>query len=300
MNEDNLKEQNSDEDRLAYLREQKRLVEEARQAIEQFRQICSLQKEVTVLENEKWSRIDKSVESVQEDVDWYSKEYIIPMQEKQKELHNLETSLISVPEKQGIFGKLGKFFEKFIPGITKEGRQKRRIEGRKGELEEEIESYKILIEKRPFKVFGTDKEIKGKLLERMDVTQLDKYSTMRNDPQNYAKRNNSVKSIADSIRRDDMANLLNSYPALREKANYLTGELVNNGIDAFIRSVNQIARESAQRRDELTPKIDIEKDGDKDILDRINQEIQALEAKLGKEELADSDKQKKQDDLEKE
>lgn len=222
------------------------------------------------------------------------------MQEKQKELHNLETSLISVPEKQGIFGKLGKFFEKFIPGITKEGRQKRRIEGRKGELEEEIESYKILIEKRPFKVFGTDKEIKGKLLERMDVTQLDKYSTMRNDPQNYAKRNNSVKSIADSIRRDDMANLLNSYPALREKANYLTGELVNNGIDAFIRSVNQIARESAQRRDELTPKIDIEKDGDKDILDRINQEIQALEAKLGKEELADSDKQKKQDDLEKE
>lgn len=297
MNEDNLKEQNSDEDRLAYLREQKRLVEEARQTIEQVRQICSL---VTTLERKKWSRIDRSVASVQEDVDWYSKEYIIPMQEKQKELHNLENSLISVPEKQGIFGKLGKFVEKFIPGITKEGRQKRSIEARKTELEEEIESYKVLMKKIPFKVFGTDKEMKNKLLERMDVTQLDKYSTMRNDPQNYAKRNNSVKSIADSIKRDDMTNLLNSYPALKEKANYLTGELVNNGIEAFNRSANQIARESAKRGDELTPKIDIEKDGDKDILDRINQEIQALEAKLGKEELADSDKQKKQDDLEKE
>ena len=101
----------------------KNMIEEARKSIQKFREITQFQRQINTLNHDKWSQMDDSTESLQEDVDWYVTEYIIPIQERQQELDKLENSLISIPEKQGVVGKIGKFFEKFIPVITKEGRK---------------------------------------------------------------------------------------------------------------------------------------------------------------------------------
>ena len=193
-------------------------------------------------------------------------------------------------------GRVGKFFERFIPGITKEGRQRRNIEDKEQTLKSEIETYKFMIEKNPFKVFGANKDAKEQLLERMDITQLDKYSTMKNNPENHLKPNNNVKSIVDSIKREDMMHLLNSYPALKGEANYLINELINNGLEAFNNKVNQIVKDSSQKKNELSRKIELEgqEGSDKDILDRITQEIQNLMDNLTPEELEEVKKKELQ------
>ena len=153
-----------------------------------------------------------------------------------------------------------------------------------------------MIEKNPFKVFGANKDAKEQLLERMDITQLDKYSTMKNNPENHLKPNNNVKSIVDSIKREDMMHLLNSYPALKGEANYLINELINNGLEAFNNKVNQIVKDSSQKKNELSRKIELEgqEGSDKDILDRITQEIQNLMDNLTPEELEEVKKKELQ------
>lgn len=293
----------SNVDRLLYLKQQKDIVERARQSIEKSKQVAQLQKDVITLSYEKWDKVDSSVKSVQEDIDWYVKEYIIPIQEREQELDKLENSLINIPEKHGIVGRVGKFFERLIPGITKEGRQRRNIADKKQTLEKEIETYKFMIEKNPFEIFGANKDIKSQLIAKVDVTQLDKYSTMQNDPKNYLKPNNSVKSIADSVKIEDMTNFLKSYPSLEDEADYLTSELINNGIEAFSKMANQIARDNIQKKNDLITKIDfetqendskdiqenadkdIQEDVSKDILDRITQQIQSIMNNLTPEEL---------------
>lgn len=290
------KKNDSNVDRLLYLKQQKDIVERTRHLIEKSKQIVEFQREVITLSHEKWTKIDSSVESVQGDIDWYVETYIIPIQEKQKEIEKLENSLISIPEKQTVIGKVGKFFERFIPGITKEGREKKKIADRKQTIEEEIEDYKLMIEKNPFKVFGANKDSKYQLLEKIDTTQLDKYSTMKNDSKNYLKPNNSVKSIANNIKREDMSNLLNSYPALKEESNNLVSELINNGMEAFNSRVVQIFKDSRQNKNELITKVDIEKQNDsKDILDRITQQIQSIMDNLTPQELDEIKRRELQD-----
>ncbi|MDE5830748.1 MAG: hypothetical protein K2H53_03620 [Clostridia bacterium] len=286
-------------DRLLYLKQQKNIVEKARQSIEEFEQITQLQRKVITLFHEKWMKMDDSVEPVQEDIDWYVKEYIIPIQEKQQELDNLENSLISIPEKQSIVGRVGKFFERFIPGITKEGRQRRSIENRRQVLKDEIDTCEVVIERTPFEIFGKDKDIKVELLAKMDVTQLDKYSTVQDDFRNNLDPNSSVKSIADSIKREDMTSLLDSYPALKGEANYLTDELINNGIEAFNKLVSQIVNNCTQKKNELIPQVDfgVQEGSDKDILNDIAQQIQTLMNDLTPEELDELKQIEQQDKL---
>lgn len=288
---------NSNIDRLSYLEQQKDIIEKARQSINKYKQIAQLQRQVITLNHEKWSKMDSSVESLQEEIDWYVKEYIIPIQERQQELDKLENSLVNIPEKHGIVGRVGKFFERFIPGITKEGRQRRSIADKKQTIEDEINTYKLMIEKNPFEILGANKDIKEKLLDKIDVTQLDKYATMQNDTKNYLKPNNSVKTIADSIKREDMTSLLDSYPILKEESNHLVSELINNGIEAFNKMVNQIVKDNVQKKNELIPQIDFEvqEDSDKDILNRITQQIQNLMNNLTTEELEEIKKREQQD-----
>lgn len=229
----------------------------------------------------------------------YVKEYIIPIQERQQELDKLENSLINVPEKQGIVGKVGRFFEKFIPGITKEGRQRRDIKNRKHIIEGEIGTYKFMIEKNPFQIFVANKDVKEELVARMDVTQLDKYSTTQNDLKNYLKPNNSVKSIVDSIKREDMNNLLESYPVLKGESSHLISELINNGIEAFNAMVGKIAKDSTQKKNELIPQIDYEEQegSDKDILNNITQQIQSIMNNLTPEQLDELKQREQKDEL---
>lgn len=286
-------------DRLLYLKQQKSIIERARQSIGKFEQIAQLQRQVITLNHEKWSKMDNSVESVQADIDWYVKEYIIPIQEKQQELNELENSLVSIPEKQGIVGRIGKFFERFIPGITKEGRQRKSIESRRQVLEDEIDTGKIVIERTPFEIFGKDKDIKGELLAKMDVTQLDKYSTVQNDFRNNLNPNSSVKSVADSIKREDMTSLLASYPTLKGESNHLVNELISNGIEAFNTIVGQIVKDSTQEKNELMPQIDfkVQEGSDRDILNDITQQIQNLMNSLSPEELDELKKREQRDNL---
>lgn len=292
--EDTEKDQNeSNVDRLLYLENQRDIVERAIHLTEKSKQIKEFQIDVIKLHHEKWMKMDNSVESMQEDINWYVKEYIMPMKEKQQELDKLENSLISIPENQSIIGKVGKFFERFIPGITREGRQRRKIADKKQTIEEEIESYKIMIDKNPFKIVGANKEIKGQLLERVDVNQLDKYSTMQNDSNNYLKPNNSVKSIADSIKREDMIILLDSYPELKEESNYLINECINNGIEGL----DNVAVQIKQEKNELIEGIDLSNNR-KNILDRITQQIQSIMTNITPEELNEINRIKKQKELE--
>lgn len=280
---------NSNVSKLIYLRKQQHLIEEIRQLTEKFEQIPQIQTQVIKLNHDKWSKMDNSVESLQEDIDWYVKEYIIPMQEMQQELVKLENSLISIPEKQGIVGKVGSFFERFIPGITKDGRQKRNIEEKKQVIQSEIDTYKFMMEKNPFQIFGANKDIKDELLAIMDINQLDKYSSMKNDFSNRLKPNNSAKSIVDSIKIEDMNKLLSSYPALKKDASYLIHELISNGTEAFCTTIGQIAKNSSKTKNELMSQIDFkaQEDPDKDILDDITQQIQNLMNNLTPEELSE-------------
>lgn len=287
-------------DKLLYLEQQKNMIEMARQSIEKFRQIAQFQRQVITLNHERWSKIDNVTESLQEDIDWYVTEYIIPIQERQQELDKLENSLINIPEKQGIVGRVGKFFERFIPGITKEGRQKRKIADEKQTIEGEIDTYKVMIEKNPFKILGANKEIKNELIGKMDVSKLDKYSTMKNNTKNYLKPNNSVKSITDSIKKEDMTNLLNSYPILEGESNNLISELINNGMESFNRMINKIAKDSTQKKNDLISQIDFEVQGDssKDIVEDITKQIQSLMGNLTPEELQELNDRKKQENQE--
>lgn len=275
------------------------MIEEARKSIQKFREITQFQRQINTLNHDKWSQMDDSTESLQEDVDWYVTEYIIPIQERQQELDKLENSLISIPEKQGVVGKIGKFFEKFIPGITKEGRQRRNIADRKQTIEGEINTYKTMIERNPFKIFGANKDIKSELVEKMDLSQLDKYSTMKNNNKNSLRPKNNVKSIADSIKSEDMTNLLASYPMLEDESSNLIGELVNNGIEAFNRRVNQIVKENTQKKDELISQIDFEvqEGNSKDIIEDITQQIQGLMNNLTLEELEELHNKREQNEL---
>lgn len=277
----------------------KNMIEEARKSIQKFREITQFQRQINTLNHDKWSQMDDSTESLQEDVDWYVTEYIIPIQERQQELDKLENSLISIPEKQGVVGKIGKFFEKFIPGITKEGRQRRNIADRKQTIEGEINTYKTMIERNPFKIFGANKDIKSELVEKMDLSQLDKYSTMKNNNKNSLRPKNNVKSIADSIKSEDMTNILASYPMLEDESGNLIGELVNNGIEAFNRRVNQIVKENTQKKDELISQIDFEvqEGNSKDIIEDITQQIQGLMNNLTLEELEELHNKREQNEL---
>lgn len=279
----------SNVDRLLYLKEQKNMIERARTLIGKSKQIAQLQREVITLYHEKWGKLDASVESMQEDIDWYVKEYIAPIQEREKELSRLESSIISIPEKQSVFGRIGKLFERFIPGITKSGREKRKIDDKKQNIKEEIETYKLMIEKNPFKVLGANKDIKSQLLGRMDTTQLDKYSSMQNNQRNYLKPDNSVRSIANGLKREEMEKLLSSYPALSTEARSLINELINNGIESFNIMANQIFRDSNQNESELIGKIDFkgQESTDKDILDAITEQIQSLMDNLTPDELSE-------------
>lgn len=289
-------ENNSNVNKLLYLKQQQHLIERFRQLTEKFEQIPQLQMQVIKLNHNKWSKMDSYVETFQEDVDWYVEQYITPIHEKQQELDKLENSLISIPEKQGIAGKVGKFFEKFIPGITKEGRQRRIIETKKQTIQSEIDTYKFMIEKNPFQIFGANKDIKNELLARMDITQLDKYSSIKNDFKNSLKPDNSAKSVVNTIKTEDMYKLLNSYPILEENSSLLINELINNGIEAFNTTITKLAKDSYQEKNELTSQIDFkaQEDTDKDILDDITQQIQSLMNSLTPEEL-DELKQKEQE-----
>lgn len=265
MTEQNVEnnEKDSKVDNLLYLKGQKRIIEIVGQFKEKNEQIMQFQRNVILLYHEKWSKMDSSVESIQEDIDDYTKEYIIPMQEKQQELHKLEETLICIPNNYNIIGRVGKFFERFIPGITKEGRIRRDIEERKETIKEEIETYRTIMEKHPFKIFGTNKDIKGQVLQRMDVTNLDKYSTMKNDPKNYLQPNNTVKSVVAKMKREEMTELLNSYPVLKAQMNYLIDELINNGFEAFNSKVTQILKDNSQKKSELISKLDSGQQGDR-------------------------------------
>ncbi|MCI8587763.1 MAG: hypothetical protein HFJ49_04040 [Clostridia bacterium] len=292
-------ETSSNVNKLLYLEQQKNMIEEARKSIQKFREITQFQRQINTLNYDKWSQMDASTESLQEDVDWYVTEYIIPIQERQQELDKLENSLISIPEKQGVVGRIGKFFEKFIPGITKEGRQRRNIADRKQTIEGEINTYKTMIERNPFKIFGANKDIKSELVEKMDLSQLDKYSTMKNNNKNSLRPKNNVKSIADSIKSEDMTNLLASYPMLEDESGNLIGELVNNGIESFNRRVNQIVKENTQKKDELISQIDFEvqEGNSKDIIEDITQQIQGLMNNLTLEELEELHNKREQNEL---
>ena len=243
-------------DKILYLKQQLHIIEKARQLIEKGQQIVQFQGQVIKIEHDKWNEMDSCIEPMQGEIDWYVKEYIIPIQEKEKELNELENSLINVPQKQGIFGKVGKFFEKFMPGITKEGRQKRNIEDRRQTIQSEIDSYKLMIERNPFQVFGGNKDVKSEILARIDVNQLDKYSTVQNSFRDNLKSNNSVKSVVDNI-------------------------------EAFNLMVSKMFKDTNQEKKDLIDKVDlgIGRDTDKDILSNITQQIQNLKDDLTPDEL---------------
>ena len=156
-----------------------------------------------------------------------------------------------------------------------------------------------MIERNPFKIFGANKDIKSELVEKMDLSQLDKYSTMKNNNKNSLRPKNNVKSIADSIKSEDMTNLLASYPMLEDESGNLIGELVNNGIESFNRRVNQIVKENTQKKDELISQIDFEvqEGNSKDIIEDITQQIQGLMNNLTLEELEELHNKREQNEL---
>ncbi len=287
--------------RLLYLRQQQSIVERIRQLKELFEQIVQFQRQVIALNHENWSKMDSSVESLQADVDWYVKEYIRPIQEKKQELDKLENSLINIPEKQGVVGKIGKFFERFIPGITKEGRQRRSVADRKQILEDEIDTFELVMEKSPFQIFGANKDAKSKLLSKMDVTELGKYSMVQNDFKSHLSSNDSVKEIANSIKREDMNRLLESYPILKGKSSNLINELINNGIESFNSMVSQIAIDSNQEKGKLMNLVDftVQEDSNIDILSDITQQIQSIMNNLTPEELEELNQREQEADMEK-
>lgn len=287
--------------RLLYLRQQQSIVERIRQLKELFEQIVQFQRQVIALNHENWSKMDSSVESLQTDVDWYVKEYIRPIQEKKQELDKLENSLINIPEKQGVVGKIGKFFERFVPGITKEGRQRRSLADRKQILEDEIDTFQLVMKKNPFQIFGANKDTKSKLLSKMDVTELGKYSMVQNDFKSHLSSNDSVKEIANSIKREDMNNLLESYPILKGKSSNLINELINNGIESFNSMVSQIAIDSNQEKGKLMSLVDftVQEDSNIDILSDITQQIQSIMNNLTPEELEELKQREQEADMEK-
>ena len=156
-----------------------------------------------------------------------------------------------------------------------------------------------MIERNPFKIFGANKDIKSELVEKMDLSQLDKYSTMKNNNKNSLRPKNNVISIADSIKSEDMTNILASYPMLEDESGNLIGELVNNGIEAFNRRVNQIVKENTQKKDELISQIDFEvqEGNSKDIIEDITQQIQGLMNNLTLEELEELHNKREQNEL---
>lgn len=287
--------------KLLYLRQQQSIVQRIIQLKELFEQIVQFQSQVIALNHDNWSKMDSSVESLQADVDWYVKEYIRPIQEKKQELDKLENSLINIPEKQGVVGKIGKFFERFIPGITKEGRQRRSLADRKQILEDEIDTFELVMEKNPFQILGANKDAKSKLLSKMDVTELGKYSTVQNDFKSHLSYNDSVKEIANSIKREDMNNLLESYPILKGKSSNLINELINNSIESFNSMVSQIAIDSNQEKRKLMSLVDftVQEDSNIDILSDITQQIQSIMNNLTPEELEELKQIEQKDDMEK-
>jgi len=287
--------------RLLYLRQQQSIVQRIRQLKELFEQIVQFQSQVIALNHDNWSKMDSSVESLQADVDWYVKEYIRPIQEKKQELDELENSLINIPEKQGVVGKIGKFFERLIPGITKKGRQRRSVADRKQILEDEIDTLELVMKKNPFQIFGANKDAKSKLLSKMDVTELGKYSMVQNDFKSHLSSNDSVKEIANSIKREDMNNLLESYPILKGKSSNLINELINNSIGSFNSMVSQIARDSNQEKRKLMSLVDftVQEDSNVDILSDIAQQIQSIMNNLTPEELEELKQIEQKGDMEK-
>lgn len=277
----------SNVDKLFELRKQKDIVEEARPLLNKANELIKLTRDVITLQHEKWDRMYGAVDTMQEDVDFYTKEYIMPLREKEQELEKLQTALVATPERQTIAGRIGRFFERVVPGITKAGREKRRIDRRIEELEDGIETDKIRIEKIPFKIFGTNKDVRREMLDRMNVDELEKHSTMQNDPKSYLKPNRTVQAMADNVKRDDMMRLLSSYPSLKGEANILVGELMNNGIEAFNAKANEIIINSRQIGHDLASRVEIKEDGKKDILDRINDEINALMEEMTPEDIAE-------------
>lgn len=287
--------ENSNVDKLLYLKQQKEIIEKARQATEKAKQVMQFQRELIIRYCEDWSKMDDCIGPVQEDIDWYTKEYILPIQEKEQELHKLEQSLMCVPQKHSI---IGTFFERLVPGITKEGRQKRKLEKEKQEIKEEIDTYKAIKEKSPFTILGANKDSKEQLIERMDINQLDKYSTMKNDSKSNLKPNNSVKSIADKIKQEDMTKLLKSYPALKDEAGELIDEFISNGQEAFNQKIIQIVNSSSEQKRRLVSQIDLEmQEEDKTILDRITRQIQEIMDNLTPEEIAEIKNQEQQSEL---
>ncbi len=287
--------------KLLYLKQQQSIVQRIIQLKELFEQIVQFQSQVIALNHDNWSKMDSSVESLQADVDCYVKEYIRPIQEKKQELDKLENSLINIPEKQGVVGKIGKFFERFIPGITKEGRQRRSLADRKQILEDEIDTFELVMEKNPFQILGAHKDAKSKLLSKMDVTELGKYSTVQNDFKSHLSYNDSVKGIANSIKREDMNNLLESYPILKGKSSNLINELINNSIESFNSMVSQIAIDSNQEKRKLMSLVDftVQEDSNIDILSDITQQIQSIMNNLTPEELEELKQIEQKDDMEK-
>lgn len=55
---------NSNIDRLLYLKQQQNIIERARESIEKFKVIEQLQKQVIKLEHDKWNKMDGCVEAV--------------------------------------------------------------------------------------------------------------------------------------------------------------------------------------------------------------------------------------------
>ena len=284
----------SNVDKLLELRKQKGIVEEARPLLNKANELIKLTRDVITLQNEKWDRMYGAVDTMQEDVDFYTKEYIMPLREKEQELEKLQTTLVTTPERQTIVGKIGGFFEKFIPGITKAGREKRKIDRRIEELEEGIETDKIRIEKIPFQILGTNKDVRKEMLDRMNADELEKHSTTQNDPKSYLKPNRTVQAMADNVKRDDMMRLLSSYPSLKSEANNLLSVLMNDGVEAFNAKASEIIRNSRQVGHDLVSEVEIKENGKDDILDRINNEIDALMEEMTPEELAELESREEQ------
>ena len=144
-----------------------------------------------------------------------------------------------------------------------------------------------MIERNPFQVFGGNKDVKSEILARIDVNQLDKYSTVQNSFRDNLKSNNSVKSVVDNIKLEDMNIVLNSYPMLKGESSHLINELINNGIEAFNLMVSKMFKDTNQEKKDLIDKVDlgIGRDTDKDILSNITQQIQNLKDDLTPDEL---------------
>lgn len=119
---------------------------------------------------------------------------------------------------------------------------------------------------------------------------------MKNDPKNYLKRNNTVRSIANSIKKDDMISIINNYPALKSEANSLINEFVNNGLESFNAKIGEIVRTNNQDRKELVTQIELteQENSNEDILDRISQQMQSLIDNLTPKELNEFENRKTQ------